>query len=577
MKKLLSFAICLAMILGVIAAGAVTFFAVESGDEIVAEDTSKELAVTGASEELSDVGGAQDIADTGAVTAVNLGDSFYARIRMTNYSACFFTVPAAVTDTPILRPLNDYNSQVWHFTRIGSTYRIRSVATNRYLEMKDSAPSERGMMDFTATESNALKQRWVISKDTTGYKIHSSIDSNYVFICVNPTATKSYVILTTSVNNKRSYFNIEKLPITADLLDTPVVKPTSAFGGVQVSWNSIKNATQYRVYRFNDSTNKWVRLTDTKENTYLDKTASSGVTYQYTVKTISPVLSNYKAASVKYIAAPVAKVNNTASGPSIYWSKVAGAEGYRVFYHNGAGWKTLGTTTETSFLHKNFEYHKEYRYTVRCVSADGKSFTSAYDTEGVKNTIVETPVVSASVMPFSVDLKWPKIEGASKYRVFVKGQKTDYAWKAIADTSDTSYSFADAVSDNNYYFTVRAMDENGAINSGFKASRNVAFYEAPCIFDITTTSNTRKLSWYPVEGAARYRVFSWNGQKWTTKGDTASTTYSAAISGSDKQNLCYAVRCTDSAGKFISYYVETVLESDLRYYYPGEYTSKKKF
>lgn len=569
MKKFLSLTICLALILGVIAVTAVSTSAVDADEqEILSEPAVAELADTGAE---------SDIQDTGAVTAVNLGDSFYARIRMTKYSDYFVTVPSAVGGTPVLRTLNEYATQAWHFTRVGSTYRIRNVYTNRYLQMKDSAPTENGLMTQVAAESNALAQRWIITKDATGYKIHSSIDSDYVFICVNPTASTSRVALTKSVNHNRSYFNIEKLPITSDMLDTPAVKLANVVDGVQVSWNSVKNATQYRVYRYNDTTKKWVQLADVKDTKYVDKTPTSGVTYQYTVKTISPVLSKYTAASIKYVAAPKVRVNNTASGPNIYWSKVAGADGYRVFVHTGTKWKSLGTTTSTGFLHTGFEYHKEYRYTVRCTTANFKTFTSAYDTEGVTNTIVETPAVSAAVMPFSIDIKWAATSDVAKYRVFVRSKETNNAWKMVADTTETNYSYADVVSDNTYSFAVRAIGSNGAFNSGFKSSRLVKFYEAPCIYDITTTSNTRKLSWYPVEGAAKYRVFAWNGQKWTTKGETTSTTYSASITGSDKQNLCYTVRCMDSSGTFISYYVETVLESDLRYYYPGEYTLKNKF
>lgn len=587
MKKLLSLTVCLAMILSVLAVGMISASATEAetvGESAAAEtvetatEAADEFADTGAEPEIADVSSEEEIADTGAVNPVNLGDSFYARVRMVRYSDYFLTVPSKAADTDILRKLNGYNSQVWHFTRDGNAYRIRSVATNLYIEMNGSEVKE-GAYLFHTTKRNAAEQKWIISKDATGYRIHSSVDDNYVMVCVNPTVSTSRVVLTTAVTNSRAYFSFDMLPINADLLDTPTLRLVNQVDSVLVDWNNVPNAAQYRVYRFNDTTKKWAKLADVEKSNYIDTDVKSGNTYKYTVKTISPVLSAYQEKSIQYIAAPKPMVNNTAKGPQIYWSKVAGAAKYRVFLHNGTGWKTLGTTDTNSFLHEKFEYNKAYRYTVRCLSEDGKVFTSAYDTEGVTNTILETPVVKASVMPFSCDLSWPKIAGAAKYKVYCKCKATDMKWTEVEDTAENTYSFADAVSNNGYYFTVRAMDENDRIVSGFRASNYVTFYEAPCVFDITPTSNTKKISWYPVVGASGYRVFAWNGQRWVKKGDTDAytTVFSASIAGSDNQNVCYAVRCMNSDGKFISYYLETVIEGDLRYYYPGEYTSTHKF
>lgn len=590
MKKLLSIMLCLVTILGVAAVTAVPFNATDTDaaiTETFSESADAELADTGADAEsaqptedeaLTAVGAEADLQDTGAVTPVNLGDSFYARIRMTKYSDYYVTVPAKETATPILRKLNEYNSQVWHFTREGSTYRIRSVATSRYIEMNGSTVKE-GCYLYHTTQNDNAAQKWIITKDSTGYIIHSSIDDNYSYVCVNPTASSSRVVLTTAKNHARSYFNIEKLSITSDLLDTPSMKLSNHLEGVLIDWNDVKSATQYRVYRMNDSTKKWVALADVKKSNYIDKDVKSGTTYQYAVKAISPVLSKYPTGSIKYIAAPEMWVNNTANGPTVCWKVVNGAEKYKVFFHNGTQWKTLGSTTATTFLHSNFEYNREYKYTVRCISADGKSYTSAYNTAGVTNTIVKTPEVVANIMPFSYDLKWARVDGAAKYKVYVKSEATGMKWKEVEDVVENTYRYSDTVSDKGYYFTARALDADGKIISGFKSTKLVKYYEAPCVFDITSTASARKISWYPVNGVGGYRVFKWNGKQWARQGDTDAytTSLNVPISGSEEQNVCYAVRCLDGNNKFISYYVETVIEDDLRYYFPGEYSSTHKF
>ncbi len=563
MKKLLSLAVCLILILSAVTASFVSASAEKA--------TSAEQA-----EVVADTGAEADLQETAAVTPVNLGDSFYARLKMVKYKDYYMMSPSAETGAPILRKLNEYYNQLWHFTREGRTYRIRSVSLNRYIEMSGSEVKEGGDL-FHATKRNSAEQKWIISKDSTGYRIHSSVDENYVLICVNPTASTSIVRLTASATNARAYFSFEKINISSDLLDTPAVKLSNHVDGVMIDWNDVKSATQYRVYRYNDSTKKWNALADVRESNYIDTKAKSGSTYKYTVKVISPTLSKYTAQTIKYIAAPLPKVNNTADGPSIYWSKCDGAEKYRVFYHNGTKWVTLGNTTATSFLHKGFEYNKEYKYTVRCLSADGKAFTSAYYTNGVVNKIVKTPTVKAALSPIAISVTWNKIDGAVKYRVYHRSKATNLKWAIAANTADTSYTFNDVANKTAYCFTVRALDANNNVISGFLSTKALYYYEAPVVFDIKSSSSTRKLSWYAVDGVAQYRVFAWNGKKWLKKGDTSATSFNADITGTADQNLCYAVRCMDKNGNYISSYLETVNGSELDYYFPGQYSSAHKF
>ena len=71
-------------------------------------------------------------------------------------------------------------------------------------------------------------------------------------------------------------------------------------------------------------------------------------------------------------------------GIKVTWSKSAGAAKYRVFRKTGSGkWVTLADTTALSYVDKTAKKGTKYTYTVRCVSADGKTFTSAYNTTGL--------------------------------------------------------------------------------------------------------------------------------------------------------------------------------------------------
>ena len=75
---------------------------------------------------------------------------------------------------------------------------------------------------------------------------------------------------------------------------------------------------------------------------------------------------------------------NTGDGIRITWDKVDGAAKYRVFQKAAVGWKSLGDTTATSFTYTGAAEGEELTFTVRCVTACGKGYTSMFDSKGVR-------------------------------------------------------------------------------------------------------------------------------------------------------------------------------------------------
>jgi fibronectin type 3 domain-containing protein len=71
-------------------------------------------------------------------------------------------------------------------------------------------------------------------------------------------------------------------------------------------------------------------------------------------------------------------------GVNIDWEEAQGAVKYRVFVKYGnKSWTKLADTTDTTFTHKTGKNGRVYTYTVRCVTASGKTYVSAYDKTGV--------------------------------------------------------------------------------------------------------------------------------------------------------------------------------------------------
>ena len=84
------------------------------------------------------------------------------------------------------------------------------------------------------------------------------------------------------------------------------------------------------------------------------------------------------------LRAPVPKTaRKVAGGVQFVWSGSKGAAKYRIFRKVGSGkFAKLADTAGTSWVDKAVRPGKTYTYTVRCLSANGKAYASAYDTKG---------------------------------------------------------------------------------------------------------------------------------------------------------------------------------------------------
>ncbi len=247
-------------------------------------------------------------------------------------------------------------------------------------------------------------------------------------------------------------------------LATPKIsKAESVYGGVKLTWSKVKGAEKYRIYY--KGSKGWTRLADTTSTAYTDKAVSSGKNYTYTVRCISADAKRFtsgyngKGKSIKYVAAPeISKVESVNGGVKISWNKSNGAEKYRVYYKGSKGWTRLADTTSTAYTDKAVSSGKNYTYTVRCISADTKRFTSGYNGKGKSIKYVAAPKISKTEATYnSVKISWGKVNGAEKYRVYVKNGKS---WKKLADTTSTTFNDKNVSAKKTYIYTVRCINSS---------------------------------------------------------------------------------------------------------------------
>ena len=349
----------------------------------------------------------------------------------------------------------------------------------------------------------------------------------------------------------------------ASLATPKISKAESVYGGVKLTWNKVNGAAKYRVYY--KGRKGWTRMVDTTSTSYIDKDVSSGRNYTYTVRCISKdgkkFTSGYdsKGKTVKYIAAPgISKLENVNGGVKITWNKVSGATKYRVYYKGSKGWTKMVDTTSTSYTDKDVSSGRNYTYTVRCISDDGKSFESGFNPKGSSIRYNQAPkILETNVVNGGIKVIW-ETENNTNYRLYCKTEGK--GWTKVCDNKTGVVTHKNLQPNKTYTYTVRAISSDAKkYLSGYDPVGMSAKYVAtPKISKTEVTYDGVKLTWNKVAGAEKYRVYYKDGEGWNKLADTTGNSYldmglvSRELSIKDNSvngQYIYTVRCISSNGK----------------------------
>ena len=151
------------------------------------------------------------------------------------------------------------------------------------------------------------------------------------------------------------------------------------------------------------------------------------------------------------------------------WSKVNGADGYRIYVKVNGQWKALGNTKSTTYVHKKLETGKSYTYTVKAYK-NTKSGTvwSSYDKKGITGkAVLSAPSLRKAKRTSAkkATLSWKKVNGASGYVVYRKTNNGRWQIvKKITKGNITSFTDKKLSKGKKYTYTVRAYRTVGKKN-----------------------------------------------------------------------------------------------------------------
>ena len=326
--------------------------------------------------------------------------------------------------------------------------------------------------------------------------------------------------------------------------------------GTKISWNSYSGAVKYRVYVFDGKS--WSCVGESTTTNFTHNSLRDGVTYRYTVRAMdknNKFVGDYNkdGYSNTFFAPPViSSLQNVFGGVTVKWSKNSAIDSYRIYRKTkNTGWKQIGTSDSGSFTDTTAESGISYTYTLRALDAEN-NFVS-YCNGGKSVTYVKAPTINKIENTVTGSkISWGKCSGASKYRVYYLKNRS---WKALGNTTATSFTHNKLKSETKYTYTVRCLDSKGNFASGYdKNGTSNIFLNPPKISSLANINGGVEIKWNTLKYADGYRVYrKTKNTGWTRIGNTEDNTFKDTNVKSGTA-YTYTVRCVDEDGNFASYF-----------------------
>ena len=340
------------------------------------------------------------------------------------------------------------------------------------------------------------------------------------------------------------------------MLDKPAIsKLENVSNGVKLTWKHVAGAEKYKLV-VKTATSAWKTIGYTSGTSFTWPRATSGVTYTFGIccftadgKTATSAFDS-KGKTIKYVAMPtIATAESAKDGVKLTWNAVPGAEKYKLMVKTDSGWKTIWNTVKTTYTWPDAQSGETYTFTIRCTTADGKTFTSAFDSTGKTVQYIARPCIKKLQNTANgVWINWDAVPGAVKYKIVVKTATS--GWKTLGYSTGTSFTWPRATSGVTYTFGICCFTADGkTATSAFDSTgKTIKFVAQPAIAKLENTADGIKITWNKVPGAEKYKLMVKTDSGWNTIWNTVKTSYTWTGAESGK-TYTFAIRCTTADGK----------------------------
>ena len=274
------------------------------------------------------------------------------------------------------------------------------------------------------------------------------------------------------VNGEASY-KVENATIsgTGTVSTTDMFYKISAGNGIKItntSTTNILSITKIKAFNIASSTSLFVPLTEESLTTALVGLGYEKAPDPTTTPTVKPTQKPVQ--QIKLATPKLGKVVSAGyNALKLNWSKVNGADGYRVYVKVNGQWKSLGDVKGTTYVHKHLETGKSYTFTVKAYKKTKSGIVwSSYDKKGITGKVrLSAPSLRKAKRTSAKKaiLSWKKVNGANGYVVYRKTNNGRWQIvKKITKGNITSFTDKKLSKGKKYTYTVRAYRTVGKKN-----------------------------------------------------------------------------------------------------------------
>lgn len=420
-------------------------------------------------------------------------------------------------------------------------------------------------VDKLSNVQNGVLVEWTAITGADKYLVERKMDGSSVWVKVGESTTTSLED-TDVVSGKKYTYRVRALKNDDSLVGgydstgkviqyiaaPKLVSAVGENGGIKITWEASAGAAKYRVVRKNGAI--WDKLADVTTTSYVDKTVDPGVKYTYSVVCVDNTGSAETSAmdltgktAAYYGKVAVSSLEVTETGVKITWEKAAGCTSYRIQRRIGDGnWAAIYTVTGNEYTDTSVTGTTTYTY--RVLGRKGSTVVNTYDKVGKSITVFDTPELKDPERKNdTIILEWVGVQDCLTYRVMRKAGSG--SWQSQGDVAGTRYEDSKIASGIEYTYKVCCLDENGKMGSLYSAEKKAVFYDAPFVTGIACTTTGAKITWAPVEGVKKYRIYYKTGaESWKFLRDVTGKTEGMHLGAKSDTKYSYTVCCLNDAG-----------------------------
>ncbi len=373
------------------------------------------------------------------------------------------------------------------------------------------------------------------------------------------------IIMPTTRNTGRKVYNctscgasrteiVDKLPRNLK----PDIKVNAGDGIISITWDAIEGATNYRVFKYKDG--KYSKVGETVNTSFTLTGLTNGT--EYGAYVLAFVDGNWEISDSEHIkyATPREKTDyrpkvtvQAGDGKiTASWNKITGATKYRVFTYLGDSYTKQGDTDKTTFTVTGLTNGTRYGIYVlayvggKWVISDKDHIKYATPTAG--SDADYKPQITVKAGDGQITVSWTAVSGATKYRIFTY---LDGTYTKQGETDGTTYTVTGLTNGTEYGIYVLAYVQGKWVTSDadhIKYATPAKESEEPDykpVIKLKPGNGQITVTWAFIDGATKYRVFTYVNGKYNKVADTVNRGYIVRGLTNGKEYGIYVIAYVD--------------------------------